>query len=71
MITYRAMYKFLDDGVHAEVLDFPGVISSGRDLVGSRREKGLQMLVETSSMLSGPLNLQHDVSQSVFVGRHS
>ena len=32
MITYRAMYKFLDDGVHAEVLDFPGAISSGHDL---------------------------------------
>jgi predicted RNase H-like HicB family nuclease len=37
MITYRAMYKFLDDGVHAEVLDFPGVISSGRDLDEARR----------------------------------
>ncbi len=37
MITYRAMYKFLDDGVHAEVLDFPGAISSGRDLDEARR----------------------------------
>jgi predicted RNase H-like HicB family nuclease len=37
MITYRAMYKFLPDGVHAEVLDFPGVISSGRDLNEARR----------------------------------
>jgi predicted RNase H-like HicB family nuclease len=32
MITCRAMYKVLDDGVHAEVLDFPGVISCGKDL---------------------------------------
>jgi predicted RNase H-like HicB family nuclease len=31
------MYKFLDDGVHAEVLDFPGVISCGRDLDEARR----------------------------------
>jgi hypothetical protein len=23
MLTYKAMYKFLDEGVHAEVLDFP------------------------------------------------
>jgi len=31
------MYKFLDDGVHAEVLDFAGVISSGCDLDEARR----------------------------------
>lgn len=37
MITYRAMYKFLPDGVHAEVLDFPGAISCGRDLDEARR----------------------------------
>jgi predicted RNase H-like HicB family nuclease len=30
------MYKFLDDGVHAEVLDFPGVISCGKDLNEAR-----------------------------------
>jgi len=36
MLTYRAMYKFLDDGVHAEVLDFPGVISCGKDLNEAR-----------------------------------
>ena len=39
MITYRAMYKFLEDGVHAEVLDFPGAISSAPrgDLQEARR----------------------------------
>ncbi len=26
MFTYKAMYKYLDDGVHGETLDFPGVI---------------------------------------------
>jgi predicted RNase H-like HicB family nuclease len=31
------MYKYLDDGVHAEVLDFPGAISCGRDLDEARR----------------------------------
>lgn len=36
MITYRAMYKFVDGGVHAEVLDFPGVISCGTDLDHAR-----------------------------------
>ena len=37
MLTYKAMYKFCDDGVHAEVLDFPGAISSGADLDEARR----------------------------------
>jgi predicted RNase H-like HicB family nuclease len=31
------MYKYLDDGVHAEVMDFPGAISCGRDLDEARR----------------------------------
>ena len=29
MLTYKAMFKFLESGVHAEVLDFPGVITCG------------------------------------------
>ena len=37
MLIYKAMYKFLDNGVHAEVLDFPGVISWGPDLDEARR----------------------------------
>jgi predicted RNase H-like HicB family nuclease len=38
MLTYKAMYRYLDDGsVHAEVLDFPGAISFGADLIEARR----------------------------------
>jgi len=37
MLTYKAMYKFLDQGVHAEVLDFPGTISFGSTLEEARR----------------------------------
>jgi predicted RNase H-like HicB family nuclease len=37
MLTYKAMYKYLDKGVHAEVMDFPGVISFGVDLEQARR----------------------------------
>jgi predicted RNase H-like HicB family nuclease len=37
MLTYKAMYKFLDKGVHGEVLDFPGVITWGDDLGEARR----------------------------------
>ena len=36
MLTYKAMYKFVGSEVHAEVLDFPGVITSGRDIDDAR-----------------------------------
>ena len=57
MITYRAMYKFLDDGVHGEVLDFPGVISCGTDLNGARRmlQSALVDLAETNLRLGESL----------------
>lgn len=31
------MYKFLEEGVHGEVLDFPGTISFAEDLSKTRR----------------------------------
>ena len=37
MLTYKAMYKNIPAGVHAEVLDFPGVITFGADLEEARR----------------------------------
>jgi hypothetical protein len=37
MITYRAMYKFLPDGVHGEVMDYPGAMTCGADLSEARR----------------------------------
>ena len=37
MLTYQAMYKFLDAGVHAEVLDFPGVMTCAKDIQEARR----------------------------------
>ena len=37
MLTYKAMYKFIgEEGVHAEVLDFPGTISFGENLETAR-----------------------------------
>jgi predicted RNase H-like HicB family nuclease len=38
MLTYKAMYKFLSEGVHGEVLDFPGTITSGRTLEATRAQ---------------------------------
>ncbi|MEO7672664.1 MAG: hypothetical protein ABIU09_01130 [Pyrinomonadaceae bacterium] len=37
MLTYKAMYKYVDYGVHGEVLDFPGVITCGKNLDKTRR----------------------------------
>ena len=50
------MYKFLDDTVHAEVLDFPGVISCGRDLDDARQmlRSALIDMAETNLLLGEP-----------------
>ena len=37
MLVYKAMYKYLDQGVHAEVLDFPGVITWSETLEDARQ----------------------------------
>ncbi len=57
MITYRAMYKYLDDAVHAEVLDFPGVITCGADLEEARRmlRSALVDMAETNLINGEPL----------------
>jgi predicted RNase H-like HicB family nuclease len=59
MMTYKAMYKFLDpaEGVHAEVLDFLGVITWGRDLEEARRllASALVDMAETNLSLGEPL----------------
>jgi len=57
MLTYKAMYKFLDDAVHGEVLDFPGVITAGPDLDETRRLLGSALvdMAETNLMHGDPL----------------
>jgi predicted RNase H-like HicB family nuclease len=57
MLTYKAMYKFLDDGVHGEVLDFAGVITCGKDLEEARRllASALVDMAETNLILGEPL----------------
>ena len=57
MLTYKAMYKYLDDGVHAEVLDFPGVITSGANLEEARRllASALVDMAETNLLKGEPL----------------
>lgn len=57
MLTYKAMYKFLDEGVHGQVLDFPGVITWGEDLEQARRllASALTDMAETNLTLGEPL----------------
>ncbi len=57
MLTYKAMYKFLDEGVHGEVLDFPGVITWGADLEETRRllASALLDMAETYLLHGEPL----------------
>ena len=57
MLVYKAMYKFLDEGVHAEVLDFPGVVTWGTELDKARKLLGsaLVEMAETNLMRSEPL----------------
>lgn len=37
MLTYKAGYKYVDGGVHAQVVDFPAAISCANDLTEARR----------------------------------
>ncbi len=65
MLTYKAMYKDVDEGVYAEVLDFPGTISFGRDLSEARKNLGAALvdMAETNLLLGE--SLPHpDVSKS-------
>lgn len=57
MLTYKAMYKYLDKGVHAEVLDFPGTITWGADLEEARRllASALVDMAETNLLKGEPL----------------
>lgn len=57
MLTYKAMYKFVEGEVHAEVLDFPGVITCGRDLSEARvlLARVLEDMAETSLEMGEPL----------------
>ena len=58
MITYKALFVYLDDGtVHAEIADFPGVITFGDDLnqARSRLRDALVDMAETLLIEGEPL----------------
>ena len=65
MLTYKAMYKFLDGGqVHGEVIDFPGAITSGRSLDEARAllASALQDMAETTILAGEALPRPDDTA---------
>jgi hypothetical protein len=51
MVQYKAGFKFVDGGVHAQVLDFPAAISCGGDLDEARRMLGLALVDVTETLV--------------------
>jgi len=57
MLTYKAAFRILDDGVHAEVLDFPGAMTCAASLEDARKLpcSALMDMAETSLLAGQPL----------------
>jgi hypothetical protein len=57
MLTYEAMYKFVDSGVRAEVLDFPGTVTCAQNLPETKRllASALVDMAETCLLHGEPL----------------
>jgi predicted RNase H-like HicB family nuclease len=51
MLRYKAGYKFVDGGVHAQVLDFPAVITCAADLPEARHLLTTALLDVTETRL--------------------
>lgn len=65
MLTYKATYRFLDEGVHGEVLDFPGTITFAENLETARRSlaDALVEMAETNLTHGEPLpNPNHQLT---------
>lgn len=48
---YKAGYKFVAGGVHAQVLDFPAAIRCGNDLDHARRMLGVALIDVAETLL--------------------
>jgi len=44
MLRYKAGYRYVDGGVHAQVLDFPAAITCAGDLAEARRLLGIALV---------------------------
>jgi predicted RNase H-like HicB family nuclease len=57
MLQYKAGYKFVGGGVHAQILDFPAAITCGADLAEARKLLAVALIdmAETCLELGQPL----------------
>src|SRR5437016_3789881 len=51
MLQYKAGYKFVDGGVHAQVLDFPAAITCGGDLAEARQLLAVALIDVAETLL--------------------
>ncbi len=57
MLRYKAGYKFVDGETHAQVLDFPAVITCATDLSEARRLLALALVDVTETYLESGQSL--------------
>jgi hypothetical protein len=77
MLQYKAGYKFVEGGVHAQVIDFPAVITCGADLVEARRLLAVALIdvAETLLEMGQPLpvpnpqlsNVEMDLEEPIYL----
>jgi predicted RNase H-like HicB family nuclease len=77
MLRYKAGYKFVPTGVHAQVLDFPAAITWGADLIEARRALTVALVdvaeaaVESGQPLPVPdptaTNLEMDLEEPIYL----
>jgi predicted RNase H-like HicB family nuclease len=77
MLQYKAGYKFVEGGVHAQVLDFPAAITCGGDLAEARQLLAVALIdvAETLLELGQPLpvpnpqisNVDMDVEEPIYL----
>jgi hypothetical protein len=80
MLQYKAGYKFVDGGVHAQVLDFPAAITCAGDLDHARRllAGALLDVAEAALGLGQPLpvpnalatNAEMDLEEPIYLHLH-
>jgi hypothetical protein len=77
MLRYKAGYKLVEGGVHAQVLDFPAVITCGGDLAEARHLLALALVdvAETLLELGQPLpvpnpqvsDMEMDIEEPIYL----
>ena len=77
MLRYKAGFKYVSTGVHAQVMDFPAAITCARDLAEARRLLGLALVdaaeaaVESGQALPVPdpevFDAEMDIEEPIYL----